>query len=72
MLRRPLRSFEYVIVPLLMNATRVADDLTVAGLTKGLGSNVRPTSMHEPHMRVVDWIALAVVVALPLVGAALG
>lgn len=72
MLRHPLRSFEYVIVPLLMNATRVADDLTVAGLTKGLGSHARPTSLNEPCMRAADWAVLAAVVALPVAGAMLG
>ena len=32
--RHPLRSLEYILVPLLMNAANVARDLTVAGLAR--------------------------------------
>lgn len=70
LLRRPVRSFECIIVPLLMNATTVANDLTLAALTKGLGTCARPTSMRTVRMRASDWAALAVLAALVCAGAA--
>ncbi len=47
-LRHPAQSLEYIIVPLLMNATVVAQDLSVAAMTKGLGNPGRHTSMGSP------------------------
>ena len=35
LVRHPAQSLEYILIPLLMNATNVAQDLSVAALTKG-------------------------------------
>ena len=64
-LRHPARSLEYVLVPLLMNATTVAQDLSVAALTKGLGREGAHTSRTAIRMRACDWGMMAAT-ALPL------
>ncbi|KAB7790623.1 energy-coupling factor transporter transmembrane component T [Bifidobacterium leontopitheci] len=64
-LRHPVQTLEFVIVPLLMNATIVSRDLSAAALTKGLGLPGRHTSMIEIRMRWFDWAAMAVC-TLPL------
>lgn len=64
-LRHPARSLEYVLVPLLMNATTVAQDLSVAALTKGLGREGAHTSRTTIRMRACDWGMMAAT-ALPL------
>ncbi|KAA8818002.1 energy-coupling factor transporter transmembrane protein EcfT [Bifidobacterium rousetti] len=69
--RHPAQSLEYVIVPLLMNATNVAQDLSVAALTKGLGREGAHTSRTVIHMGAVDWAAMAVC-TLPLALDAMG
>ncbi len=56
LLRHPAQSLEYIIVPLLVNATTVAQDLSVAALTKGLGNPGRHTSMSDIRMTVLDWL----------------
>ncbi|RSX58445.1 energy-coupling factor transporter transmembrane component T family protein [Bifidobacterium samirii] len=61
LLRHPLQSLEYVLVPLLMNATVVSRDLSVAALTKGLGLPGAHTSMTTIRMRTLDWLTMAVV-----------
>ena len=61
LLRHPLRSLEYVLVPLLMNATVVSRDLSVAALTKGLALPGAHTSMTTIRMRAVDWLTMAAV-----------
>ena len=66
LLRRPARSLECILMPLLMNATTVAQDLSVAALTKGLGRPGAHTSRVEIRMRAVDWAVMAVCTA-PLV-----
>lgn len=67
LLRHPAQSLEYIIVPLLMNATTVAQDLSVAALTKGLGNPGAHTSMSDIRMTACDWGYTAVCLA-PFVG----
>lgn len=49
LLRHPAQSLEFVLVPLLMNATIVSRDLSVAALAKGLGRPGRHTCITEIH-----------------------
>lgn len=63
MLRHPARTLEYVLVPLLMNATIVAQDLSVAALTKGLGRDGAHTSRTTIRMAAADWLVMAVCAA---------
>lgn len=70
--RHPLRSLEYILVPLLMNAANVARDLTVAGLARGLGAPGESTSMVELRMHAVDWLAVALSLATLAVAAVTG
>ncbi|MBT1175315.1 energy-coupling factor transporter transmembrane protein EcfT [Bifidobacterium sp. LC6] len=66
LVRHPAQSLEYIFIPLLMNATNVAQDLSVAALTKGLGREGVHTSRTEIRMRIVDWLMM-IVVMIPLV-----
>ena len=60
LLRHPAQSLEFVLVPLLMNATIVSRDLSVATLAKGLG-RPRPAYLHNgDSQRWFDWAAMAV------------
>lgn len=59
----PMRRLEYVVIPLLMNSNNVAQDLSVAALTKGLGMEGEHTSMTQIRMRAVDYIYMAVCAA---------
>lgn len=54
-LAHPMQSLEYVIIPLLMNASTVAQDLTVAALTRGVGLKGKHTCMTEIKMHWYDW-----------------
>lgn len=66
LLRHPAQSLEYVLVPLLMNAANVAQDLSVAALTKGLGRPGPHTSRTDIRLTWLDWSYMAVC-ALPLI-----
>lgn len=66
MLRNPIRSFEFILIPLLMNASQVAQDLTISALTKGLGIPGKHTSLVELNRTVADWLMMAVVL-IPVV-----
>ncbi len=59
----PMRRLEYVVIPLLMNSNNVAQDLSVAALTKGLGIEWEHTSMTQIRMSTLDYIYMAVCAA---------
>lgn len=56
MLCHPARSLEYILMPLLMNSNNVAQDISVAAMTKGISMPGNHTSMRELKMTVLDWI----------------
>ena len=63
-LTHPVNAFEYLIIPLLMNTSFTARDLTIAALTKGLDSKAQQTSYRTYTLSGIDysyWLALAVV-----------
>lgn len=63
--KHPLQTFEYILIPLLMNATQVAEDLTVSSLTKGLSLSEKHTSVIQLKMSIYDWSYL-IMTLLPI------
>lgn len=55
-LRHPTQSLEYILIPLLMNGSNVAQDLSVAALTKGISLPGEHTSMIQLNMTALDWL----------------
>ena len=66
LLLHPMQSLEYVLMPLLMNSNNVAQDLSAAALTKGIGLPGRHTCMTELRLTVWDFLYPALC-TLPLV-----
>ncbi len=54
LLRHPAQSLEYILMPLLMNSNNVAQDLSVAAMTKGISLPGQHTSMIELHLTWLD------------------
>jgi len=69
-LKQPMQTFEFILIPLLMNASQVAQDLTISALTKGLSVSGRKTSIVHIQMTPADWIYMTV--ALIPIGLHLG
>lgn len=65
-IRHPLLFFEYILVPLLMNASRIAQDLTIASMTKGVASQKRKTSYMTYQFGLVDYAAYGLMVIFVL------
>ena len=51
----PVKSLEYILMPLLMNSNNVAQDLAVAAMTKGISLPGQHTSMIELKITGIDW-----------------
>lgn len=56
LLRHPAQSLEYILMPLLMNSNNVAQDLSVAAMTKGISLPGKHTCMIELQMTWIDWL----------------
>lgn len=59
LVRHPARTLEYILMPLLMNSNTVAQDLSVAAMSRGISLPGRHTSMVEIRMKAVDWLCMS-------------
>ncbi|SDG11190.1 energy-coupling factor transport system permease protein [Fontibacillus panacisegetis] len=55
---RPLRTFEYTIVPLLMRSLKISDELAASATTKGIDYPGQKTSIHTISFGLQDIIVL--------------
>ncbi|MGI6463362.1 MAG: energy-coupling factor transporter transmembrane component T [Candidatus Scatomorpha sp.] len=58
-LRHPLNYFNCRLVPLLLSAFRVADELSMASLCRGLSTTRERTSYEHDNLRFFDWIIIS-------------
>jgi energy-coupling factor transport system permease protein len=63
-LLHPIRTAEYVLVPLLAASSRIADDLSASSMLRGLGSHRNPTTIEGLSFSISDAVALLCVIAL--------
>lgn len=55
---------EYRVVPVLMCTVKIGEELSAAALTRGLGKPVRRTTICRVGLGPLDWILIAITVAL--------
>ena len=63
MQRGIIKRLEYELVPVMMSTVRIADELSQASLTKGLGGDVKRTHICEVGFRWQDYLLLALLTA---------
>ena len=56
----PAKYLEYILIPLLLSATRTANDLTIATLTKGIGIKKAKISYRVSKLQALDYLSLVV------------
>lgn len=61
---RPIQFYENITVPLLMSASRSANDLIIATLTKGIKVQKKSTSYIDVKMKWMDYIVIIFVVGM--------
>lgn len=55
-IKHPIQTFEFILIPLLIKASQVAQDLTISALTKGLSMPVRQTSIIQLQLTKTDFV----------------
>lgn len=66
-LREPLATVEHIMVPFLVSATRIGDELAASALTRGLGGTCSRTTVTDLRFRAADVVGLAMSVLIMLV-----
>ena len=61
--KKPIESFRYFIVPQLFRCAALAEEVTAAGLVKGIDAPMRRTSYFEIKFRFTDTLILGVFAA---------
>lgn len=54
-----VRMVEYRMIPLLFSCVNIGDELSAAAITRGLGGEVRRTSVVKLRMGVLDYLLIA-------------
>lgn len=62
-IRRPIKSFEYFVVPQLFRCMLLSEEITAAGLTKGIDNKKRRNSYYEAGLKRRDYIMLFITFA---------
>jgi energy-coupling factor transporter transmembrane protein EcfT len=63
-MRHPMRTGEYVVIPFLASAARIADELSAAAIIKGLGAQKTRSNTQPSHFGIGDAVVLTVLAAL--------
>lgn len=61
--RNPIRSFEYFLVPQLFRCANLSEEITAAGLSKGITNPISRTSYYDIRMRIYDYCLLVILIA---------
>lgn len=65
--KNPFTYIEFVLVPIMMSTVRIANDLSAASLTKGLGVNRTRTHICRIGMRFIDYVLITAMAAMLII-----
>lgn len=68
LIKHPLQTLEFIIVPILMSVENTSLDLSAAALVRGLGNPGMHTSIYEVSMKKQDYILLLILVGILVIG----
>lgn len=55
-LRSPVRTTEYLLVPILMRSAKTAEELAAAAMVRGVESGIRKTPLYHMRLNGVDYL----------------
>lgn len=66
-IKNPFTYIEYILVPIMMSTVRIANDLSAASLTKGLGVNRIRTHICKIGLRFIDYFMIISMVVMLII-----
>ena len=70
MVRHPVQTLEYVLVPLLIRSMNIADELSVSAITRGAECPGEKHSYYETRMHFIDYLGICICISLTILLAA--
>lgn len=61
-LAHPMRTIEYILVPLLSSSIKIGDELSAASVARGLGMERQRTTIHDVRLCLWDYLLLVMAV----------
>lgn len=52
----PVRTTEYLLVPILLRSAKTAEELAAAAMVRGVESGIRKTPLYPMRLKGVDWL----------------
>jgi len=59
-----LKMVEYRLIPLMFSCVNIGDELSAAAITRGLGGNVKRTSVVELKLKAQDYVLMTLFLAI--------
>ena len=63
-LTKPMQTLEYMLVPLLMSTSTIAEELAAASLSRGLDIGIKRTSIKEVYFGLTDCIVVVFIISI--------
>ncbi len=57
-IKNPVRTMEYILVPLFVSVLKISDELSAAAMCRGIDSEVEHTCLTQVRMRQTDYIVI--------------
>lgn len=64
LLRHPLRLCEYILVPMILRLSTIADELSAAAVSRGIDAKIKRTSYYDVKFHVIDIVFILLFGAL--------
>lgn len=57
---QPIKTMEYILVPLLMSAVKISGELSAASLSRGLGGDKKRTCIKQIQLGIMDVVVMVI------------
>ena len=63
-IRQPLKTIEYILIPLLLSSIAVMEELAAATLARGMDLDIRRSSYEQVKLKALDYLVMAFFIGL--------
>ena len=63
-IRKPFRTVEYVLIPLLFSSVSVMEELAAAAVARGMDADGKRSSYEEIKLHTADYVVMAAFIVL--------
>jgi energy-coupling factor transport system permease protein len=68
----PLRTVEYVLIPMLFSSVAVMEELAAASMARGMDADIRRSSYEEVRLKAADYVLMTLVLGMTIFALVMG